>query len=73
MGVLRGHYTQTVPVERDADGGSRFTGSMDLGKLGGVYSVESEVGGGVWDARFRSSKGDHGTMELRRPAAGAGE
>jgi hypothetical protein len=70
MGLLRGNYTQTVPVERGADGRSGFAGSMNLGRLGGVYSVDSEVGGGVWDASFRSTKGDHGTMSLKRPGAG---
>ncbi len=65
-GVLAGSFKHTLPVEKRAKG-MRVRGDADLGSLIGVYTIDAELGREAFDARYTSSKGDRGTMTLRRP------
>lgn len=67
-GVLRfGDYTHRVPTRSDGAGGLIFKGRMDLPGGAGVHHVEGRVTPESFDARYRSDRGDHGTMSLKRP------
>ncbi len=66
--ILRGNFTQVTPVVAAAEPGAyEVVATKDLGRLGGVYQIDGVVGPDAFDARFTSSKGDRGTMVLRRP------
>lgn len=67
-GILRfGDYTHTVPTRSDGAGGLIFEGQMDLPGGAGVHHVKGRVTPESFDARYRSERGDHGTMSLKRP------
>lgn len=67
-GILRfGDYTHTVPTRSDGAGGLIFEGKMDLPGGAGVHHVKGRVTPESFDARYRSDRGDHGTMSLKRP------
>jgi hypothetical protein len=40
-----------------------------LPKLVGTHSLDGTVSNAAFDAAYKSAKGDHGKMTLRRPAA----
>ena len=40
---------------------------MDLPKLFGTHSLEGKLDPKSFDASYKSDKGDHGIMTLRRP------
>lgn len=63
-----GNYVHTIPVEKGADGASILKGEMKLPKLFGTHSLEGKISQDAFDAKYKSDKGDHGTMTLRRPA-----
>ncbi|CAN5118697.1 hypothetical protein BH23VER1_BH23VER1_19340 [soil metagenome] len=67
--VLRGNFTQRTAVDPVPGRPGAFVvqGSKDLGVLGGLYTIEGTVDPDRFDARFTSTKGDRGTMGLRRP------
>ncbi|NIP98308.1 MAG: hypothetical protein GWO24_34820, partial [Akkermansiaceae bacterium] len=44
-------------------------GEMDLPKLVGTHSLDGTVTNNAFDAKYKSEKGDHGKMTLRRPEA----
>lgn len=67
-GVLKfGDYTHRTATRRRGDGSLDFEGSMELPGDVGRYDVDGRVTAERFDARFRSDRGDRGTMVLRRP------
>ena len=67
-GILQfGNYVHTVKVEQAADGSLLVKGEMDLPKLVGTHSLNGRLNNLAFDADFKSEKGDHGKMTLRRP------
>ena len=62
-----GDYTHQVPVVREKDGSITFSGSMDLPGGAGRHDVEGRVTKDRFDARYRSDRGDRGSMKLTRP------
>ncbi|NNC86889.1 MAG: hypothetical protein HKN82_00355 [Akkermansiaceae bacterium] len=67
-GILNfGDYTHTVPVKRRPGGALGVTGSMELPAAVGTYSLDGMVTNDRFDAKYTSTKGDHGTFTLRRP------
>ena len=62
-----GDYTHRAATRRRADGSLAFSGSMDLPEAAGRFDVEGRVTNRRFTARFRSERGDHGTMLLERP------
>ncbi len=67
--VLSGNFTIECEVE-ETDGSYSFSGTMDLGALGGEFSHEGEGDAAKLSATWESAGGDHGTFELKRPAEG---
>ena len=45
----------------------RVKGEMALPKLFGTHSLEGKLDAQAFDASYKSDKGDHGIMILRRP------
>lgn len=71
-GILQfGNYVHTVKVDKTPDGSFLVKGEMDLPKLVGTHSLDGKVTSTTFDANYKSVKGDHGTMTLRRPPAAA--
>jgi len=67
-GMLQfGNYVHTVAVKKDAAGNLLVKGKMDLPKLFGEHSLDGVVTASEFNADFKSEKGDHGKMTLRRP------
>jgi len=67
-GVLKfGDYTHRPATRRGKDGSLAFEGAMDLPGDAGRFDVEGRVTAERFDARFRSERGDRGTMVLTRP------
>jgi hypothetical protein len=72
-GVLKfGDYTHTTPAKLAADGSMKLSGEMTLPGGFGNYKVEGRLTRDSFTATYRS-KGDRGTMTLKRPALGAGD
>ncbi len=70
-GVLEfGNYVHTLPIQKNPDGSYLVKGEMALPKLFGTHSLNGRVSDKVFDASYKSDKGDHGIMTLRRPGAG---
>lgn len=67
-GLFSGQFETSYPVEEVAPGRWRFSGDSDLGRLAGVYRHDGEATASDWRASYTSSKGDRGTMVMRRPA-----
>jgi hypothetical protein len=66
-GLIRfGDYTHTVPASLAADGSMLLAGQMVLPGGFGTYEVEGRLTRDTFEAVYKS-KGDHGTMSLRRP------
>lgn len=64
--VFRFGYAVSLQFEQ-RDGGWRFTGEEDLGKLaGGVYRYEGQATPTNFFSTYRS-KHDHGTFQMERP------
>lgn len=67
-GVLEfGNYVHTVEVAKAPDGSFGLNGKMELPKLVGTHSVDGSLSKIAFDATYKSDKGDHGIMTLRRP------
>ena len=67
-GVLQfGNYVHTLPVQKSPDGFYRVKGEMALPKLFGTHSLDGRLSAKAFDASYKSDKGDHGVMTLRRP------
>ena len=64
---MRGEFDHEVDVVR-RDGRYDFSETMDLGRLGGVYTLESVISGVDWRGAHRSNKDDHGQVVMRRPS-----
>jgi hypothetical protein len=59
-------FGYTVDLEARHDGAAfNFTGSANLGSLGGVYHYAGEAGGTNFQSTY-SSKYDHGTFQMKR-------
>ncbi|BCX47030.1 hypothetical protein HAHE_09380 [Haloferula helveola] len=61
-----GDYTHRAAT-RTGDGAIEFNGEMDLPGGVGVYQVEGRVTAEKFSAKYRSDRGDRGTMEMSRP------
>lgn len=61
-----GDYVHRVSATPAADGSLEFAGEMDLPGGVGVHAVKGTLKPATFDARFRSERGDRGTMVLRR-------
>ncbi|MEM1083282.1 MAG: hypothetical protein AAGI48_04110 [Verrucomicrobiota bacterium] len=61
-----GDYVHQVAAEPDAEGNLELKGEMDLPAGLGVYEVDGRLTPTEFKARF-DSKGDRGTMLLKRP------
>lgn len=71
-GVLKfGDYTHTTPAKLAADGSIQLRGEMSLPGGFGNYQVEGRLTRESFTATYRS-KGDRGTMTLKRPASEPG-
>jgi hypothetical protein len=69
-GILQfGNYVHTVTPEKSPEGSLLVKGEMDLPKLVGTHSLDGAVSNLAFDASYKSVKGDHGKMVLRRPQA----
>ena len=67
-GVLQfGNYVHTIPAKRAPDGSFLVKGEMVLPKLVGTHSLDGKLDAETFDASYKSDKGDHGIMTLRRP------
>ena len=67
-GVLEfGNYVHTIPAQKNPDGSYSVKGEMALPKLFGTHSLEGKLDAQAFDASYKSDKGDHGIMILRRP------
>jgi hypothetical protein len=67
-GMLKfGDYIHTVEAKMAADGSIRLVGEMELPGGMGVYQVDGRLTKETFEATFQS-KGDRGTMTLKRPA-----
>lgn len=66
-----GNYVHTLPVEKNPDGSCQVKGEMALPKLFGTHSLDGRISARIFDASYKSDKGDHGIMTLRRPRDGA--
>ena len=67
-GILQfGNYVHTLPLQRNPDGSYQVKGKMALPKLFGTHSLDGRVSAKMFDAAYKSDKGDHGIMTLRRP------
>jgi len=64
---LRGEFDHEVDVVRRG-GKIGITERMDLGRLGGVYTLESVISGADWGGAHHSNKGDHGRVVMKRPS-----
>lgn len=62
-----GNYVHTVKVNKTPEGHFLLKGDMDLPKLVGNHSVDGKITKDAFTAKFKSTKGDHGTMTLKRP------
>lgn len=62
-----GNYVHTVKVDKTPEGHLLLKGEMELPKLVGTHSVDGKVTPKTFDASYKSEKGDHGIMKLRRP------
>lgn len=72
-GVLRfGDHTHTTPAKLAADGSLKLSGKMVLPGGFGTYHVEGRLTRDSFTATYQSD-GDHGSMNLKRPASGAGD
>jgi len=61
------HFTYTVPLRADRDGGSlTFGGEADLGIAGGLYRYAGRADGSNFTAIY-TSPSDHGTFRMSRP------
>lgn len=68
-GVLKfGDYTHTTPAKLAADGSIQLSGEMSLPGGFGNYQVEGRLTRESFTATYRS-KGDRGTMTLKRPTS----
>jgi len=66
-GVLQfGDYTHRVPTRRGSGASLVLDDRMELPGGFGTYRVEGTLTPATFDATYRS-RGDHGTMTLRRP------
>ena len=71
-GILQfGNYVHTIKPEVTPDGHLIVQGEMELPKLVGTHSLDGTVTRDAFRANYKSDKGDHGTMTLRRPEAKA--
>jgi hypothetical protein len=67
-GILQfGNYVHTLEVAKAPDGSFGLNGKMELPKLIGTHSLEGSVNKDAFEANYKSDKGDHGIMSLRRP------
>jgi hypothetical protein len=67
-GVIQfGNYVHAAAVDKTPEGTFLVKGKMELPKLVGTHSLEGIVTKDAFDASYKSDKGDHGTMILRRP------
>lgn len=67
-GVMQfGDYLHAIEEVEETESGIAFRGAMDLPGGVGVYDVEGLVVPDFFDAEYRSDRGDHGTIKLRRP------
>lgn len=72
-GVFKfGDYTHTTPAKLAADGSLKLSGEMALPGDFGNYQAEGRLTRDSFTATYQS-KGDRGTMTLKRPAAEAGD
>ena len=62
-----GDYVHRVEAKPAADRSLDYQGKMDLPGGVGVHEVDGRLTPTTFDARFRSERGDRGTMVLRRP------
>jgi hypothetical protein len=62
-----GDYIHRVEAKADPKGPVPFEGKMDLPGGVGVHEVAGRLTPSTFDARYRSDRGDRGTMILRRP------
>lgn len=66
-GALRfGDYTHRVEGRHDGEA-FEFSGEMDLPGGAGVHHVDGRITDEAFEARYRSERGDRGTMSLKRP------
>jgi hypothetical protein len=69
-GILQfGNYVHTLKVDKTPEGALRVKGDMVLPKLVGTHALNGTVTDTTFDAAYTSTKGDHGSMTLRRPPA----
>ena len=67
-GILQfGNYVHTVELKPGTEKDLLVKGQMDLPKLVGMHSIDGSLNASEFKASFKSEKGDHGTMTLRRP------
>ena len=64
-----GNYVHTLKTAKTAEGALLVKGEMELPKLVGTHSLDGAVSNAAFDASYKSDKGDHGKMILRRPPA----
>lgn len=62
-----GNYVHTVKVDKTPEGHFLLKGNMELPRLVGNHSVDGTLTKDAFTAKYKSNKGDHGTMTLKRP------
>ena len=66
-GFLCGTFPAVYPVQAIGPDRWAFSGHSDLGLLGGLYHHRGKATPTTFNATYHSTRGDHGTMQMRRP------